>query len=1587
MQHNLGDLRLCSMKKFLLLIVFGLLSIIGKADHIIGSDITYTCVKDSIFKVIVNFYRDCNGCYVLGQSPRCGTNEDCNSSQTAPTSLKVTSPGSCTIPNLTMTRTGIKDITPVCSSEKSRCAQPCGGSYPYGIEKHTFEGTLDLRTAMKAGCCNFKVSVDLYVRSAIITTGQQQQSFSTFIEMDACRATCNNSPQLTNDPVAIACCNQPFRFNNGATDILDGDSISYELAPAYQIGGNATSYNSGLSATYPVPVYCNFGVPAPCTAIPQAKPPVGFFLDPINGDIVFTPAGSCPWVGVIVVQMNEWRKDSNGVYQKIGVTRRDMQVIAKNCGANNPPTLDSNFQLTVCANSTICETYYTNDIRVVPPPPAIAPPPDTVTLSWNKGIPGATFKIVDTSARLQRAQFCWTPTDDRVSNLPYTFTITAKDNNCPDNGRSVRGVSVTVKPRPFADRFYQILPCGKLVIHAEDDHAYADSAKADKKYYDKRTHPNAPSISYIWTGFDSTRMGAPLFSSGSQTDTIKFEDGGKKLIELLMISKNGCTVLYIDTVIIPPVLKVRLALNDTFVCENDSIFFNPMVLNGYPSFNYQWGVPHVVSNKDSFPYFSISPTTDTSVSLSVFDSEGCSSHDTVFIHFQKLSIPYIGPDERICTYDTFQIVVPYDSMLTYRWNDGPIGVDTTLTVNVAGQYWLHTIDSLGCFGRDTFELFVNDTVIAYAGPDATICRKETHTLEGGIEQDLSKTHVWNWYDLTTNTLVFNDKVNDVSPSDSTYYRLHLMITDGGQMCEDDDTMFLRVNQLPDLSTVRDPSPKCFDDGQFDLGAEYPIGANFKWSEKANSNVWYTMQDSRRDTMVRKGFATPNWFYTQRFFDADKNQGYVPDPNFDKVLIHVKHNPTGCEDSVVFNSRINPNPTVVLQDVTRCQDGGSFRVNQFLLRAPQNPDAGIYTWEIDSAPTGLTQFELGQILEDKNPSPFFSDYVFNPMIPGTNTKDPPNPKRLGTYKLMFCYEDGATNCRTCDSVYVTVEELPKIEFTPFDKFCYSDDTINLDDYVNLPQGRWELINFNGNLPPSPAYNYAVGRMLDSTQINVLDVTTDDFNPEGQGGTYFWRYVNVTTGCPVKDSVEMIVSARPQLAVIDLDTICIDAGLVDLAALVTTPNAGIFNAGGPLTGWSGNGVTGSTFDPAAVVTANVTDPLYGPFVQTVVYQHPNTLCVNNDSVDVMIQVAPVINITTPLPAEACEGLDFNLTATAERAGAGISWTTAGDGTFDDNASLTPVYTPGTADDLAYGTTLTITSNQPDYLRHCPAATADINLNIHAYPDFDFGDFDSGCTPVTANFSVDPLRRPTNYPVTYLWDFGNGQTSTDSAPQNIIFTGEGTYNVSVTVTNTAGACATTKEDTFIRVFPIPVASFTSNPDYYTTVALPRFQFTNTSSISNGSIDSFLWDFDDLGARYTAPDDISNLENPSFAYADDTMQYNIRFTVVSDKGCVDDTVKNIKIGPDITVFIPTAFSPDGAGPNSNNNLLVVAQGYIDYNLKIFNRWGEKLFESKHPVDEQWDGTYQGEPVQQGVYVYYAEVIAFDGELYKYSGTVTLLR
>ena len=57
-----------------------------------------------------------------------------------------------------------------------------------------------------------------------------------------------------------------------------------------------------------------------------------------------------------------------------------------------------------------------------------------------------------------------------------------------------------------------------------------------------------------------------------------------------------------------------------------------------------------------------------------------------------------------------------------------------------------------------------------------------------------------------------------------------------------------------------------------------------------------------------------------------------------------------------------------------------------------------------------------------------------------------------------------------------------------------------------------------------------------------------------------------------------------------------------------------------------------------------------------------------------------------------------------------------------------------------------------------------------------------------------------------------------------------------------------------------------------------------------------------------------------------------------------------------------------------------------IFNRWGEKIFET-NTIEEGWDGTYKGEALNTGVYVYRLEGKTYDGKSFSSKGNITLIR
>jgi gliding motility-associated-like protein len=102
-------------------------------------------------------------------------------------------------------------------------------------------------------------------------------------------------------------------------------------------------------------------------------------------------------------------------------------------------------------------------------------------------------------------------------------------------------------------------------------------------------------------------------------------------------------------------------------------------------------------------------------------------------------------------------------------------------------------------------------------------------------------------------------------------------------------------------------------------------------------------------------------------------------------------------------------------------------------------------------------------------------------------------------------------------------------------------------------------------------------------------------------------------------------------------------------------------------------------------------------------------------------------------------------------------------------------------------------------------------------------------------------------------------------------------------------------------------------------------------------------------------------------------------------NSVSNIQDpGVETKVFIPNAFTPN---KNELNEIFKPQGIYIfNYSMRIFNRWGEKLFDSEG-CDIGWDGKYKGMIAPEGVYIYQVNVKGTDGRLYPFSGDVTLLR
>ena len=242
--------------------------------------------------------------------------------------------------------------------------------------------------------------------------------------------------------------------------------------------------------------------------------------------------------------------------------------------------------------------------------------------------------------------------------------------------------------------------------------------------------------------------------------------------------------------------------------------------------------------------------------------------------------------------------------------------------------------------------------------------------------------------------------------------------------------------------------------------------------------------------------------------------------------------------------------------------------------------------------------------------------------------------------------------------------------------------------------------------------------------------------------------------------------------------------------------------------------------------------------------------------------------------------------------------------------------------------------------------------------------GCSPATFT-TTNTSQNATQY----LWIFPDGNTSNEFTP-TFTLVETGSFQIKMIASNPT-ACVSKDSVVFnINVASTPLANFEFAPEFPTRG--DSILFTNLSV----QADSFSWSFGDQS--------FSTLKNPGHSYATKGL-YTICLTSVNKStGCSDVYCGIIDVKDKLYVFVPTAFSPNGDG--LNDILIPLGNEISSLHFKIFNRWGELIFETNE-LHKGWDGFYKDKLQNVDAYIFEVNGVANNGESFSAKGLVTLMK
>ncbi len=1082
-----------------------------------------------------------------------------------------------------------------------------------------------------------------------------------------------------------------------------------------------------------------------------------------------------------------------------------------------------------------------------------------------------------------------------------------------------------------------------------------------------------PGASYVW-------------STGAITPTITTGTSGTYWVQA---TQGLCSVSDTVAVVVNATPTVNLG-SDLTLCAGDDITLDAT----FPGASYLWSTgaftPTIIVN--SAATYSV-----------VVDLNGCTASDAINVGVLSLSALNLGPDVSLCSGQTVTLDATMPGV-SYLWSSGAI--TPTITTGTSGTYWVQATQGL-CSVNDTVAVVVNATPTVNLGSDLTLCAGDDVTLDA---TNLGATYLWSTGAITSTIIVnsaatysvvvdlngctASDAINvgvlslsalnlgpDVSlcsgqtvTLDATMPGVSYLWSSGAitptittgtsgtywvqatqGLCSVSDTVAVVVNATPTVNLGSDLTLCAGDDAV--LNATYP-GATYLWSTGAitstiivNSAVTYSvvvdLNGCTASDAINVGVLSLSALNLGPDISLCSGQTVTLDATMPGVsylwssgaitptittgtsgTYWVQATQGLCSVSDTVAVVVNATPTVNLgSDLTLCA-GDDVTLDATF------PGAS-YLWSTGAVTPTITVNTAAtySVVVDLNGCTA-SDAINVGVLSPAGFDLGPDVQlcagdqvvfALGIAGANYLWSTGAVtssiSVNTTSTVWVQVSQGICSASDTVEVFVAEPGAIDLGGSITACEGT--MVTLDATLPGA-TYLWNTGAITAQ-----LAVTTS--------GTY--SVVASVAQCTVTDEVVVTIVPLPVVEIGGDQSFCPGASAIFNAAI---PGATYL--------WQ-DGSTGASYITSASEPVSVIVTVNG--------------CSASDAAQSIVLTAPVADLGND--TTICEGAALLLDVTQN--GATYLWN---DGSVDPTATIT---IPG-----AYSVTVE--------LNGCSASDA-INVAVFIPSALDLGADQLICPGETV-----PLA--TNISGQHLW-------STGSTAGSITATQGGVYWVRVQV----AACVVSDTIT-INMVPL-VTPDLGNPLLFCEGDSAILQvepngatvlwstgshadaITVTTSGNYGVVLSLLGctttdavaitvlefvDSVSLGSnnRYCPGYPlVLDLTIPLAQYVWSTgatgssisVEQPGTYSVTVTGQCIEATasIEVVEGVCDPIVYVPNTFTPNGDGRNEVFRVEVYG-ALRDFQLDIFDRWGERIHASDDP-SVTWDGTYHGQPVQDGVYVW----------------------